>query len=979
MSLNYTDEQEQAIAHRQGNLLIIACAGSGKTEVISRRIAEIVDEGVPRSSIIAFTFTDRAARELKARIRGHLEDINPDDPSLGDMYVGTIHSFCLQLLKEIDPLYRYFEVMDDVRQAALIAANYHYYPDSGRGIGLNNLRSKTKRKGYWESAEWFMTTLNVIHLKGIREENIHDAALRDAVLRYKEIANDRPNYFFDFNTIIAKLLESLNSKPAELEKVRSKFRYLIVDEYQDVDPRQEELIHLLSDGGQRMSVCVVGDDDQAIYGWRGADINNILTFEQRYPNVTRVELVNNFRSTHAIVEIANAAVRRLPPTRRLHKAMVARFWEPGQRTPILRERMAEQGDIHRQAFASDEAEAAWVAKRIKDLRGTVIEEKDGTERAIDYADMAILLRSVRSSGQVFVDTLRAENIPVVVKGTRGLFSHDEVLLAQAAFCQLAQEDFYYTDMAGELHRYSANDTREFIRHTVCGLREQQLMPHADASLFLGWIAEKREDLKRRSLPQEERGGISRRIYPQHLFHEMLQQLGAGQDANPWPESVLYNLGRFSHLLTQFESVKQWVTPNDLTSLCRFLSGWAAGKTDDGGADEITTPNAVQIMTVHAAKGLEWPVVFVPRVSSANFPSSLRNRGPETFLKAQEFDPGEYAGGDEGERRLWYVALTRCRKFLHISSQDRKGKKPTGFYTEIRHDFVRGDGIDPTARKRSQPTPPVETELLPTTFSDLNYYWKCPFDYQLRRLMGFSPAVEHAFGYGKQIHNLLAEIHQRAYQELPITEEFVRNLVDQRFNLRYTLGQHFEELKDAAKRCILRYIDEYPQHVELALEAEKPFEYVDRKSGALISGTIDLLERVYFDESSGEVRTPVCIVDFKSQKWDTVESYIERRNDVERQLRLYAAAVRHALGFDPDNGAHAHFLSPKRPDDELVARGVAERFTVDVGDEYQEQVREEVRTAVDGIKSGNFPMTGCQTGRCQKCDFQRICPAGFRKS
>lgn len=137
MKKKYTADQERAIAHRDGNLLILACAGSGKTEVISRRIALLAKEGTPKSSIIAFTFTERAAGELKLRIREHLEEVLPDDPALGDMYVGTIHSFCLQLLKEIDPSYRKFEVMDEARQAALIMTNFHHFPDSNKpGLGL---------------------------------------------------------------------------------------------------------------------------------------------------------------------------------------------------------------------------------------------------------------------------------------------------------------------------------------------------------------------------------------------------------------------------------------------------------------------------------------------------------------------------------------------------------------------------------------------------------------------------------------------------------------------------------------------------------------------------------------------------------------------------------------------------------------------------------------------------------------------------
>lgn len=983
MSLQYTSEQKQAIAHREGNLLIIACAGSGKTEVISQRIAQMVNEGVRRNEIVAFTFTDRAAHELKARIRKHLEQINPDSPSLGDMYVGTIHSFCLQLLKEIDPKYRNFEVLDEVRQAAIIAANYKYFPDSNTGIGLDLLRLQVRGKSYWETLKQFTTSLSVKHLKGIATQDIVNESFRNAVERYEKLVYGKPNYFFDFDTIVNELVNLIKNNPVELEKIRSKFQHLIVDEYQDIDPRQEELIKLLTDTGSSMSLCVVGDDDQAIYGWRGADIKNILKFQERYPDVTRIELVNNFRSTHAIVEIANAAVRNDRLSTRLNKNMTARFWESesnGEKRLV--ERMTEKGDIHQQKFQSDIEEAEWVASRIKALRGTIVQEKDGSERAIDYIDMSILLRSVRSSGQVFIDALQKQDIPFIVKGTHGLFSNKEVLLVYSGFCQLAKYDFSYKDLNGDLKKYNVDESREFIRTTINELKDCGAMPNADANNFIGWIAETRARLHTQSLPKEERAKQeSGRIYPQDLFQEMLEKLGARSGENPWGEKVLYNLGRFSNLLTQFESVHQWVTPKRLGSLCLFLGGWAAIHADDRVTDEVVNPNAVQIMTVHASKGLEWEVVFIPRISSGNFPSSRRNAGVETFFTPDEFNPKELAGGDDGERRLWYVAITRCRKFLHISSQDKVGKKPSNFFKEIRHDYIQKDNSDPAQRRFGIPTPPIETELLPTSFSDLNYYWKCPFDYQMRKMMGFGPSVKQDFGYGQQVHNILAEIHQRASDYLAdeplITQEELVSLIHDRFNLRYTRGEPFEILKSAALKSVSRYLTEYPDSITLSLEAEKPFEFLEQQSGALISGTIDLLERVYFDAlADQEVRTPVSVVDFKSQKWDDTEEgykiYQDRKKDVTRQLILYATAVQ-SLEFDSDNGAYAHFLAPKPPSDQLRERGVEERFRVEISSEEQYKVQQEVAQAVAGIKSNKFPLTGCQTGRCKQCDFAKICP------
>ena len=165
MSAAPTPEQQKAIDYEDGNLLILACAGSGKTETLARRIARMVKEGASRASIVAFTFTEHAADALKHRIRERLEDIFPEEPSLGDMYVGTIHSFCLRVLREQEPLYRRYQVMDETRQAALIAANFVRFENSG--IGLDRLRSRTRSKTYGETLRTFLNTLNVIHQKRI--------------------------------------------------------------------------------------------------------------------------------------------------------------------------------------------------------------------------------------------------------------------------------------------------------------------------------------------------------------------------------------------------------------------------------------------------------------------------------------------------------------------------------------------------------------------------------------------------------------------------------------------------------------------------------------------------------------------------------------------------------------------------------------------------------------------------------------------
>lgn len=965
-----TQAQLDAIEHDSGNLLIVACAGSGKTDTLARRIAQLVRGGVAKDTIIAFTFTEHAASELKARIRFYLEIEVPEEPSLGDMYVGTIHSFCLRVLRDLDPKYRNWEVMDEVRQAALISTNFTRFEDSGRGIGLDRLRLLTRTKTYWETVRRFTATLSIMHQKEIRPSKVDDARLRDAITRYESLAYLAPNYFFDFNRIIDELIDRLRND-ADLDALRRKFTHLIVDEYQDVDDRQEELIRLLTDSGQAVRITAVGDDDQALYGFRGASVQNILTFEQRYPNVRRIDMGDNFRSTHAIVEIADSAIRRVG--NRLQKEMVARRRD---KAGDLVERLAELGDIQLRTFATDEAEAAWVADRIQELRGVVFEQKDGTSRPLDYADMAVLLRSVRASGTVFAHELRRRGIQVVVSGTRGLFNNDEIRLAQAAFCLLARSDFGLPSDEGQLQILGTVDTREFVRATIDRLRVLQ-MPSASPGRFLAWIGSTLEELDRRNLRPALRGRLAKRIYPQEIFHEMLQVLGCQE--SEWTSDVLFNLGAFSSLLTQFEAVHQWVTPANLKGLCLFFGNWAATNADEGGLDEVVRLNSVQIMTVHAAKGLEWPVVFIPRVSSMNFPSSRRNQGPETFLASALFNPQEYAGGDDGERRLWYVALTRCAKFLNVSSLDKLRKRPTEYFREIHHDYISRDGTDPTTRKKDEPRPPDDAIMLPTTFSDLTYFWRCPFEYQLRSLMGFSPGVGEQFGYGRQLHNILAEIHELAHDGHIMTPDEVDRLVDQRFHLRYTQRDPLEALKKAAREALKRYVRDNRATLARVRAVEKPFEFIDRESGALITGTVDLLEKVD-DGNVQSQREAVGVVDFKAHKITKVEEFQKLRIAVERQLRLYAIGVRYAFPYEPAS-ATAHIVAPNPPSPELIAQGVNDHIAVDVSTPERQRTLVEVRNTVAAIKQSIetqcFTRKGPETGYCQRCEFRLFCP-GYKE-
>ena len=964
-----TPEQQLAIDHEGGNLLILACAGSGKTETLARRIARMIRDGVDRGSIVAFTFTEHAATELKQRIRAKLEEALPNEPALGDMYVGTIHSFCLRVLRENEPKYRQYEVMDDARQAALIATNFTRFEDSGTGIGLDRLRGRTRSKTYGETLRMFVSTLNIIFQQKVDVEAIGDSVLVNAVKAYDEISAGYPNFFFDFNKIINELIYFLEKNPKVLKNLRVKLSHIFVDEYQDVDDRQEELIWLLSNGGKGPEVTVVGDDDQALYGFRGASVQNILRFEKKYPKPTRVTLSENFRSTHAIVSVADEAIKLI--NERIEKEPVARrIAEDGTRI----EHLGDKGDIQLHTCASEEEEADWVVQRIKALRGVAYRQKNGEVRGLDYGDMAILLRSVRSSGSVFAEVLRGHDIPVVISGTAGLFNNDEIRLVQASFSLLSRSEFALPDESGRIELLTTVDTREFVRSSIKALRETgRFGSYANHTRYLSWIDKVRADLDQRSLKKGERGRKGARIYPQSLYQEMLATLGAGIDE--WPVDLMFNFGAFSELLSQFEAVHQWITPARLKNLTLYLSNWAAKHVDEGGLSELSSLNSVKIMTVHSAKGLEWPVVFLPRVSSRIFPSSMRTRGPDCFLADDAYNKNVYIGGDDGERRLWYVALTRCEKFLNISSLKIKGKKkPTSYFNDIEHDCVCYDGKDPTLREYLEPQPPVGSELLPTTYSDLSAFWRCQYEYQLRSLMDFSPGVGEQFGYGQQIHNILAEIHQRAIAGNKTTEKEVDSLVDERFHLRYTRGDPLDAMKLAAKRALKNYINKFGEQVLKARAFEKPFEFVDQQSGAMISGVVDLLE-------SGDQSLPpsqreiVGLVDFKAKKIKSNEEYEQLERNVSEQLQLYAVGVKYALSKEPGSAA-AHIISHSPLPESVTAKGKNERIPIDISDSAQQEalarVAETVSDIREKISTQEFGRTGVSSGKCKYCDYRVFC-------
>jgi ATP-dependent DNA helicase UvrD/PcrA len=353
----HTDAQQQAIEEIDRNLQIIACAGSGKTRVVASRVVHILDkkrsDGIAPENIVAFTFTEKAAAELKDRITRLYQQRFGDVEGLGAMYVGTIHGFCLDLLERYVPEYLKFDVLDEIGQRLFVDRNS---VKSGlKGLGLKR----------WIESNLYVRILGVLREAEIDADRVENEPVADALEAYEGLLEQ--HRYLDYDGILVTAVAEIASNETLRAELAERVRYLTVDEYQDVNPIQEQLVRQLHDLGA--NVCVVGDDDQNLYQWRGSDVDNILTFTDRYPIVAKTPpLESNFRSSEAIVKAARRIVE--VNTRRLPKAMESRGHQK-----------FERGDLLALTFDDPSAEAEWVATKIEALQGAVDENSAPDVRA----------------------------------------------------------------------------------------------------------------------------------------------------------------------------------------------------------------------------------------------------------------------------------------------------------------------------------------------------------------------------------------------------------------------------------------------------------------------------------------------------------------------------------------------------------------------------------------------------------------------
>ena len=657
--MNFLDQlnptQREAVTCTEGPSLIVAGAGSGKTRVLTYRIAYLLQQGVPAGNILALTFTNKAAREMKERIKNLLQSFNVPLSTFNYLWMGTFHSVCAKLLRRDAQrlgFTRDFTIYDTTDSKSLLKAickergldDKIYKPSAVLGrisMAKNNLISPQK---YGTNTEW---------LRADREARMYEIAVVYEIYQ----ARLRAANAMDFDDLLLNMLRLIDEHADVREQLQTMFRYVLVDEYQDTNYVQYLLVSRLAEPQQ--NICVVGDDAQSIYSFRGADIRNILNFRRQYPEAKLFKLERNYRSTQNIVNAANSLIHK--NQQQIEKTV---YSEKEQGAPL---RLS--------AYMDDRAEAEGVVQQIS------AERRKAKGEEVRYEDIAVLYRT-NAQSRAFEGELRKRNIPYRIYGGTSFYQRKEI-----------KDTLSYFRLA-----VNPRDNEALLR--IVGFPGRGIGDTTMKKVATNAIDYHRAYLDVMRSPEDTRLDVSA-AYKRKLmdFAQMIDQLGMlseTMDAYAFADHVMKTTGvqtalamdlsqegidRAQNVQELMNAIREFVAQRqqegiDFTPITDFLSEVSLQTDQDDNLEDTT--ERVTLMTVHAAKGLEFPVVFIAGLEENLFPSQF-------CVKPNEI---------EEERRLLYVAITRAMERCYLSyarQRFRNGQmmfnSPSRFLNDIDRQFL----------------------------------------------------------------------------------------------------------------------------------------------------------------------------------------------------------------------------------------------------------------------------------------------------
>jgi DNA helicase-2/ATP-dependent DNA helicase PcrA len=1009
-------DQLRAVTHDAGPLLVVAGAGTGKTQVITRRIAWLVATRRARpAQILGLTFTDKAAEEMQVRV----DQLVPY--GYADTGISTFHAFGDRLIREFAyelglpgsprvlgraqaviflrehlfelELERYRPLGDPTRFLGALVAFFARCKDED--ISPDALARHAQALATRADRLADDPTADGEGVAAAREEAARQQEIAAAYGRYQALLG--ANGFIDFGDQVSLALRLLRSSAAVRREVAARYRYILVDEFQDTNPAQSELVALLAEGHRNL--VVVGDDDQSIYRFRGAAISNILQFRERYPGARTVVLRRNYRSLPPILEAAHRLVRFNDPDRLEVKAGISKRLQ-AQRAG------GEPAPVRLEVFPTAAQEADWVAA---DIRRRV-------SVGARPRDHAILVRTNADADQI-LRSLSVAGIPWRFSGTSGLYARPEVRLllsflrlvadpsSSVDLYALAASELY--DVAGEdLAALSAGARRRRIplRDFLVEIRLQpglvRLSPGGRATIerLLRDLAAYEEEARLRPA-----GEVLLSFLRSSGFLSRLIAAGAGAG-----EEALANIARFFDIV---RGQLPLLADDRVAFLAPHLATLVEAGDDPATADLDPDADAVAVLTVHKAKGLEFPVVFLPGLVDGRFPLSAR-RDPLPVpleLVRETLPEGDFQLQEE--RRLFYVAMTRARDELVLTfAQDYGGarlRRVSPFVLEALDRPLAAEPGPPSGRSsplerltapaqepaaQGRVAGPTDRPLV-LSYSAIDAYLTCPARYRLGHVIGVPVAPHHAMTYGAALHKAVQEFHRRQARSEMMTEAELFEAFGRAWSNEGFLSAAHEAARLESGRDALRRFRTFQLETAAIAPAyvERDFDF--SLGGDRIRGRWDRVDIVPADPGSisapnGQAppvaiepveasvhpdvvnptlellgRERVTITDYKSGDIRDAAQARQRARD-SLQLQIYALAWQALTGRLPD-AVQLHFLDS----------GVTGR--TDVDERRLDRARGRIADAASGIRRGDFEATPSPAA-CGWCPYRQICPASMAR-
>ncbi|MFC1747762.1 ATP-dependent helicase [Pseudomonadota bacterium] len=944
--------QQSAVTDTEGPMLIIAGAGTGKTRVITSRILHLLlEKSVPSENVLALTFTEKAANEMVERIDAAMP------LSYEEVTIKTFHSLCDQILKErgleigIDSSYK---ILSQPEQWIFFKKHlFEFELDYYRPLGNPN--------------KFIYTLLN--HFSRLQDEDISaDRYLEyaqnlksDEAEQKLELAKVYKKYqelkiaknVLDFGDLQTYALRLFKKRPSVLKYYQERFKYVMVDEFQDTNFAQNKLVMMLA--AAHSNIAVVGDDDQSIYKWRGASLSNILGFKKVFPATKEVVLTSNYRSTQNILDLSYDVIQSNNPQRLESKEQ------------IDKKLIAENGEgekIRVWHFSSYLNEARKIVQRIEELRN------DNNS----YRDFAILVRTNQLTNP-YIEALKEAGIPFTVRDTKGLLRFEEIkdLHALLRFLIKPHDDAAFFRLLS-LPIFDVPMT--FILELVAKAKKNDYSPlffylkdllSSDDQKSLPGMSEYTSPLKVPYGIFKDLLEFTRKNSVARTFGEFLdksgyyKQLTAVESAEN--EERIQHIAQFIEIARNFESTENENSLRDFLEYLESLDEANGALALEADADS----NSVKILTAHSAKGLEFDYVFLPSLVANRFPS-INKRDPIEIPK--ELINEDLEGGDmhlNEERRLFYTACTRAKKELYLSYSDfyegNRKWKMSPFLAEAissgkteEKDFsgetVSEDSLERRQAGIKQGDSDFEKKLADAktvnvnrlSYSQIDTFKTCPLKYKFRYLFGIPSPSAHAANFGSSVHNTVNAFYEDVKKGTQPSLELLEDLYEKHWiSVGYDNKAH-EQARKAMGKEMMQLFFENESKDEFAVPAflEKAFNL--KIGGVLFTGRIDRIDKK--DDGTYEV------IDYKTGK-----SKRDANLDKDLQLSLYALACKEIFKI-PVPKLTLYFLED------------GQKNSTQRTDEDLEELKLVLKESVDEIKSSAF----CATPGfpCSYCEYKIMC-------